>query len=98
MPWLSLSPKKSCQVPAIVTYGYWEGLIDFADGDKISVKLLESGEVKVIKSLLHYHSFTFRLLMVQINCHAIDHVDNEQVDNPLIENQPVDSQHWMLLT
>ena len=73
-------------------------MIDYADGDKISVKLLESGEVKVIKSLLHYHSFTFRLLMVQINCHAIDHVDNEQVDNPLIENQPVDSQHWMLLT
>ena len=38
-------PKKSCWVPNKGTGGYDEGLIESADGDKISVKILESGDV-----------------------------------------------------
>ena len=38
-------PKKSCWVPNKGTGGYDEGLIESADGDKISVKLLEGGDV-----------------------------------------------------
>merc|ERR1712223_2041788 len=62
-PWLVVSPdlrqrllkkpydpKKSCWVPDKATGGYFEGLIDSADGDKISVKILETGDVKVYKA------------------------------------------------
>merc|ERR1711963_1261367 len=42
-------PKKSCWVPDKATHGYWEGLIDSAEGDKVSVKILETGDVKVFK-------------------------------------------------
>jgi len=42
-------PKKSCWVPDKATGGYFEGLIESADGDKVSVKLLESGDTKVFK-------------------------------------------------
>ena len=38
-------PKKSCWVPEKGTGGYLEGLIDSADGDKVTVKLLVGGEV-----------------------------------------------------
>ena len=38
-------PKKSCWVPDKATHGYFEGLIESADGDKVTVKLLESKEV-----------------------------------------------------
>ena len=38
-------PKKSCWVPDKATHGYWEGLIDSAEGDKVSVKILETGDV-----------------------------------------------------
>merc|ERR1719367_972510 len=41
--------KKSCWVPDKVTHGYNEGLIESTDGDKVTVKLLESGESKVFK-------------------------------------------------
>ena len=37
--------KKSCWVPDKATGGYWEGLIESTDGDKVSVKILEKGEV-----------------------------------------------------
>ena len=39
--------KKSCWVPDKVTHGYWEGLIESSDGDKVTVKLLETGEVSI---------------------------------------------------
>jgi len=42
-------PKKSCWVPEKGTGGYLEGLIESTDGEKVSVKLLESKEVKVFK-------------------------------------------------
>merc|ERR1712066_1160169 len=42
-------PKKSCWVPDKATGGYWEGLIESTEGDKVSVKLLESKDVKVFK-------------------------------------------------
>jgi len=41
--------KKSCWVPNKGTGGYDEGLIESTDGDKVSVKLLEGGDVKVFK-------------------------------------------------
>ena len=57
-PWLIVSPelktklkskpydaKKSCWVPNKATHGYDEGLIESADGDKVTVKLLEGNEV-----------------------------------------------------
>ena len=34
-------PKKSCWVPDKATGGYWEGLIDSTDGEKVTVKLLD---------------------------------------------------------
>ena len=63
-PWLIVSPelkvklkskpydaKKSCWVPNKATHGYDEGLIESSDGDKVSVKLLEGNEVKLIKKI-----------------------------------------------
>ena len=47
-------PKKSCWVPDKATGGYWEGLIDSADGDKISVKLLESGDVSILLEVTYF--------------------------------------------
>ena len=41
-------PKKSCWVPDKATHGYWEGLIESTDGDKVSVKILETKEVSMI--------------------------------------------------
>ena len=58
LPWLAVSEKlkkelmskpydakKSCWVPNKVTHGYDEGLIESSDGDKVTVKLLETTEV-----------------------------------------------------
>ena len=57
-PWLVVSPelriklkakpydpKKSCWVPDKATGGYWEGLIDSTDGDKVTVQIKETGDV-----------------------------------------------------
>ena len=57
-PWLEVSaelkiklkskpydPKKSCWVPNKATHGYDEGIIESADGDKVTVEILESKEV-----------------------------------------------------
>ena len=41
-------PKKSCWVPDKATGGYWEGLIESSEGDKVSVKLLEDKTVSSI--------------------------------------------------
>merc|ERR1712072_900852 len=61
-PWLVVSPelkqkllakpydpKKSCWVPDKATGGYFEGLIDSTEGAKVTVKLLETKDVKVFK-------------------------------------------------
>ena len=37
--------KKSCWVPDKATHGYFEGLIDSTDGDKVTVTILETKEV-----------------------------------------------------
>ncbi len=37
--------KKSCWVPEKSTGGFSEGLIESTDGDKVTVKILESGDV-----------------------------------------------------
>jgi len=42
-------PKKSCWVPDKATGGYFEGLIESLDGEKATVKILQSGESKVFK-------------------------------------------------
>ena len=57
-PWLVVSPelkvklkakpydpKKSCWVPDKATGGYFEGLIDSTDGDKVTVQIKETGDV-----------------------------------------------------
>ena len=44
-------PKKSCWVPDKATHGYWEGLIESTDGDKVSVKILETKEVGMINKM-----------------------------------------------
>jgi myosin heavy chain 6/7 len=61
-PWLIVSPelkeklkakpydpKKSCWVPDKATHGFFEGLIDSTDGDKVTVTILETKEKKVFK-------------------------------------------------
>jgi len=61
-PWLVVSPelkvklkakpydpKKSCWVPDKASGGYWEGLIQSTDGDKVTVQILETKENKVFK-------------------------------------------------
>merc|ERR1712203_1173138 len=40
-------PKKSCWVPDKATGGYWEGLIESTEGQKVTVKIIEKGESKV---------------------------------------------------
>merc|ERR1712073_158710 len=40
-------PKKSCWVPDKATGGYWEGLIQSTEGQKVTVQLLESKDNKV---------------------------------------------------
>ncbi|TRY69090.1 hypothetical protein TCAL_09345 [Tigriopus californicus] len=42
-------PKKSCWVPDKATGGYFEGLIDSTDGDKVTVTILETKDKKVFK-------------------------------------------------
>ena len=39
-------PKKSCWVPDKATHGYFEGLIESTDGDKVTVTILETKEVR----------------------------------------------------
>merc|ERR1712156_5386 len=43
-------PKKSYWVPDKATGGYFEGLVESIDGEKASVKILETGDVKVFKT------------------------------------------------
>ena len=42
-------PKKSCWVPDKATGGYWEGLIESSEGDKVTVKILEDKSVSTKK-------------------------------------------------
>ena len=42
-------PKKSCWVPDKATGGYFEGLIESLDGEKATVKILQSGEVSILQ-------------------------------------------------
>ena len=72
-PWLVVSPelrvklkskpydpKKSCWVPDKATGGYFEGLIDSTDGDKVTVTLLETKDVSTqfaAHSILEFYEF-----------------------------------------
>ena len=64
LPWLAVSEelkaklmtkpydaKKSTWVPDKSTGGYLEGLVQSKEGDKATVKLIDSGEVNIIRSL-----------------------------------------------
>ena len=44
-------PKKSCWVPDKATGGYWEGMIESSEGEKVSVKILEDKTVSVLKTI-----------------------------------------------
>ena len=45
--------KKSCWVPDKATGGYWEGIIESKDGDKVTVKIKETGDVsKLLRSYM----------------------------------------------
>ena len=59
-PWLVVTPelrkklnakpydaKTSCWVPDKATGGYFEGLIENKDGAKVTVKILETGDVSI---------------------------------------------------
>ena len=39
--------KKSCWVPNKATHGYDEGLIESTEGDKVTVQILETGDVSL---------------------------------------------------
>ncbi len=43
--------KKSCWVPDKKTGGYFEGLIDSTDGDKVTVTILETKDVSILSLL-----------------------------------------------
>ena len=80
-PWLVVSPelrvklkskpydpKKSCWVPDKATGGYFEGLIDSTDGDKVTVTLLETKDVStnnllLIQSWNSMNSKTLKMLL-----------------------------------
>ena len=62
-------PKKSCWVPDKATHGYWEGLIESTDGDKVSVKILETKEVSII--IEHFNDFKSMKFWVNIKCRQI---------------------------
>ena len=64
LPWLAVSEelkaklmtkpydaKKSTWVPDKSNGGYLEGLVQSKEGDKATVKLIDSGEVNIIRSL-----------------------------------------------
>ena len=42
-------PKKSCWVPDKATGGYWEGLIQSKDGEKVTVQIKETGDVSKLE-------------------------------------------------
>ena len=70
-PWLVVTPqlkeklkakpydaKKSCWVPDKATGGYFEGLIDSTDGDKVTVTILQTKEVHMTNHIdLHLQFF-----------------------------------------
>ena len=86
-PWLVVSPelrvklkskpydpKKSCWVPDKATGGYFEGLIDSTDGDKVTVTLLETKDVStnnllLIQSWNSMNSKTLQSRPIQMRIH-----------------------------
>ena len=58
--------KKSCWVPDKATHGYFEGLIESTDGDKVTVTILETKEVskKNIHVLQLQESFNYCKLYI----------------------------------
>ena len=82
-PWLVVSPelrvklkskpydpKKSCWVPDKATGGYFEGLIDSTDGDKVTVTLLETKDVSRNNLLLiqSRNSLNSKMLKMLLFC------------------------------
>ena len=59
--------KKSCWVPDKATGGYFEGLIENVEGEKATVKILETGDVSInIPAFAQKWSFlSFSVILVQ---------------------------------
>ena len=62
-------PKKSCWVPDKATGGYFEGMIESLDGEKATVKILETKEVimylfqyYIRKKICKWLGITFRMI------------------------------------
>ena len=69
-------PKKSVWVPDKATGGYFEGLLDSIDGEKASVKLIETGDVSIhcvvcILQQLLSRSLLFEILKEQNKCNGV---------------------------
>ena len=56
--------KKSCWVPDKATHGYFEGLIESTDGDKVTVTILETKEVSKKNILQLQESFNYCRLYI----------------------------------
>ena len=56
--------KKSCWVPDKATHGYFEGLIESTDGDKVTVTILETKEVRKKNILQLQESFNYCRLYI----------------------------------
>ena len=56
--------KKSCWVPDKATHGYFEGLIESTDGDKVTVTILETKEVSKKNTLQLQESFNYCRLYI----------------------------------
>ena len=54
--------KKSCWVPDKATGGYWEGLIESKDGDKVTVKIKEDGSVSFNPFYIYLLKLTFKTI------------------------------------
>lgn len=81
LPWLAVSEelkaklmtkpydaKKSTWVPDKSTGGYLEGLVQSKEGDKATVKLIDSGEVNIIRSLKSALNLSLLFIAEIFNC------------------------------
>ena len=60
--------KKSCWVPDKASHGYFEGLIESTEGEKVTVKLLETGEVSFYLFSMQVYKIS-NLRVWPLTCH-----------------------------
>ena len=76
-------PKKSCWVPNKATGGYNEGLIENIEGDKASVKILETGDVSIKLIVVYDVKFLYRV--PRFDCTIPQYTDEES--NTIVEDK-----------